>query len=260
MLGSFLTKPRAKAMEIEVVSSEPIAAIPSQYKVFSSGSHWQLYKVDNKYCYTITSQNRRSDFISRLAVFPNSFSSGKIHTYSPVGDRDFPLAYPLDQLALIHLSSLHQGLLAHACGIIFKGKGLLFAGSSGAGKSTIGALFQKYRDCVILSDDRSMVKKENNGYYLYGTPWRGTLDSCSPERAPLTRVFFLKKAKRNYLRRLNSQEASKRLVSASFLPYWDEASMVKSLAVISSLVRKDVFYELSFAPGKAAVEILNNEL
>jgi hypothetical protein len=260
MLGPFLSQPSAKAMGIEIISNTPIPNIPVRYRLFSSGSHWQLYKVNNQYCYKITSQNKRSDFTSRLAVFLPDFSSGRIYTYSPVGDREFPLTYPLDQLLFIHLASLHHSVFVHGCAVRQEGKGLLFAGASGAGKSTLGGLFKECRDCLVLSDDRIIIKKEGVQYVLYGTPWHGSLPFSSNQKVPLSKVFFLKKAKRNRLIPLSPAESLRRMICFSFLPYWEKAYMDEVLVSLKDLSRQNIFYELSFRPDKSVVEYIENAL
>lgn len=256
----FVTHSRDCRMRIDIVNNGPIPEIPGRNIVFSSDSHWQLYKNKDKYYFKITSREKGRDFISRLAVFPSDFSSGEIYTYSPVGDRDFPLSYPLDQILFIHLAALHRGVLLHACGALIKGNGFVFAGHSGAGKSTIGGLVKKYARANILSDDRIIVKKEKNRFMIYGTPWHGTLPYAFAEQARLEKVFFLKKARANKIIQLSPLEAMRRLGAVSFLPYWDKSFMRKSLSTISELANKNIFFELSFVADSRVIEVINDAI
>lgn len=260
-LGPFLAESYlSPGLTVKVCNNSPIAEIPPQYHLFSSGSHWQLYQKNNQYYFKMIARAKKGPFISRLAVFPQDFRSGKIYTYSPVGDREFPLTYPLDQLLLIHLAALHQGVLVHGCGALLNGRGLLFIGSSGAGKSTIGALLHNYRDALILSDDRVMIRKKNDGWYLYGTPWQGTLPLFSAQRARLTRIFFLKKAKINKISPLSGLGVARRLVNFSFLPYWLKPYMEKTLSTVFSLAHNNIFRELSFLPDKRIISLIEDDL
>lgn len=260
-LGYFLAEScLSPGLTIKISNNGPIADIPPKYHLFSSGSHWQLYQKNNQYYFKVIARAKNGLFISRLAVFPKNFRSGKIHTYSPVGDREFPLTYPLDQLLLIHLAALHQGILTHGCGALLNGQGLLFIGSSGAGKSTLGALLHNYRDALILSDDRVMIRKKNDGWHIYGTPWQGTLPLFSAQRARLTRIFFLKKAKINKISPLSGLEAMQRLVNFSFLPYWLKPYMEKTLSTVFSLTQNNIFRELSFLPDKRVIPLIEDDL
>lgn len=256
-LGAFVSDVK-QGIKIRIVSNGPPQEIPLSARIFSSGSHWELYRLEQNYYYKIIAKEKGRNFISRLAVFPPDFNLGEIHIYSPVGDKDFPLKYPLDQLLLINLASLSKGLLLHACGIILEKKGLLFVGSSGVGKSTIGGLLKKYRDITVLSDDRIVVRKGEDGFMIYGTPWHGTLPFSSPQKAELKKIFFLKKADKNEVTPLSLAESSLRLSANSFLPYWEDKFMSLSLSTIAELTAQDIFFELSFLPDKTTVDFLED--
>ena len=257
---SFFSKGK-HGINLRVFSNGTIPDISLDTRVFSSGSHWQLYRINKDYYFKITSCEKNKEFISRLAVFPSDFSSAKIYTYSPVGDKGFPLEYPLDQILLIHLSALNKGVLLHACGVVLKEQGLIFVGSSGAGKSTIGGLFSEYKQALILSDDRIVAKKEGSDFMINGTPWYGSLGLCSPSKVRLKKIFFLKKSVRNSITPLSAYESFKRLTSFSFLPYWEKAPLTKTLSTINSIASiKNLCYELSFQPDKGIVGLVEDVL
>src|SRR3990167_3943751 len=259
-LKAFFSKEK-HGINLRVFSDGEIPDMPIDTRVFSSGSHWQLYRLNRDYCFKITSSEKNKEFISRLAVFPSDFSSSKIYTYSPVGDKGFPLEYPLDQILLIHLSALNKGVLFHACGVVLEKQGLIFVGHSGAGKSTIGGLFSEYKQSLILSDDRIVVKKEGSDFWIHGTPWYGSLGLCSPSKARLKKIFFLKKSDKNSITPLSTCESVKRLTSFSFLPYWEKTHLIKTLSTINSIASsKNLCYELSFKPDKDIVGLVEDVL
>jgi len=259
-LRAFFSKEK-HGINLKVFSNGPIPDISPDRRVFSSGSHWHLYRLNRNYYFKITSREKNKEFISRLAVFPSDFSSARIYTYSPVGDKGFPLEYPLDQILFIHLSALNKGVLLHACGVVLKEQGMIFVGSSGAGKSTIGGLFAEYKQTLILSDDRIIAKKEGSDFMIHGTPWYGSLGLCSPSKARLKKIFFLKKSDRNTITPLSIHESFKRLTSFSFLPYWEKAPLIKTLSTINSIASlKNLCYELSFRPDKSIVGLVEDVL
>ena len=88
------------------------------------------------------------------------------------------------------------GVELHACGVIDGGRGLLFIGNSGDGKTTTARLWQN-ETAEIVSDDRVIVRAENGGWTMYGTPWHGEADICSAASAPLHRIYVLDKSARN---------------------------------------------------------------
>lgn len=65
-----------------------------------------------------------------------------------------------------------SGLLLHAAGVISNGKGYVFFGHSGAGKTTTARL-SLTANKTVLSDDLVIVKKRGEKFWLYGVPFRG---------------------------------------------------------------------------------------
>src|SRR5437870_3844351 len=94
-----------------------------------------------------------------------------------------PLEFPLDELLVNALLAQRRGVELHACGVIDGGQGLLFIGNSGDGKTTTARLWQN-QTAEIVSDDRVIVRAENGGWMMYGTPWHGEADICSAASAP----------------------------------------------------------------------------
>lgn len=66
----------------------------------------------------------------------------------------------------------HNLLLLHAAGIISHGRGFVFFGPSGNGKTTVTTFSL---DRTVLSDDIVIVKKVGQRYRVYGVPFRGDM-------------------------------------------------------------------------------------
>ncbi|HAH20759.1 MAG: hypothetical protein A2Y00_07280 [Omnitrophica WOR_2 bacterium GWF2_43_52] len=198
-----------------------------------------------------------------------------------------PFSYPLDEILTITLLSARCGSLIHSCGIRYKHKGYLFIGPSGAGKSTLSMLLKKNTNVDILSDDRVIVKSPlpnppykrgrefswkdsltlagggrvgEKRYFIYGTPWSGTAGIASPQSAPLSGLFFLKKAKHNSLTRLSYSDTASRLIQYSFLPFWDRERLNACLSVSEALSVATPAFEFSFTPDANAVDALRKEV
>ena len=120
--------------------------------------------------------------------------SGLLRLGPPPGDRPHvPLGYPLMPLLwtllLGRLGEDEAGLLCHACGVVTPaGDGLLFAGFSGAGKSTTSRLWRAAcPDATVLSDDRVILRRDLSsptGFTLHGTPWHGDAEEVSTGQRP----------------------------------------------------------------------------
>ena len=84
--------------------------------------------------------------------------------------------YSIDAvLRIVHTLVLAKqgGFLLHSASAIRNGKAFLFAGVSGAGKTTISRLAPA--DATLLTDEISYVRKQNDGYVAFGTPFTGEL-------------------------------------------------------------------------------------
>ncbi len=84
--------------------------------------------------------------------------------------------YSIDTvLRIVHTLVLARqgGFLLHAASAVRNGKAFVFAGASGAGKTTLSRLAPG--DADVLSDEISYVRREAGGYYAYGTPFAGEL-------------------------------------------------------------------------------------
>ncbi len=87
-------------------------------------------------------------------------------------------------LRIVHTLVLARqgGFLLHAASAVRNGKAFVFAGVSGAGKTTLSRLAPA--DADVLSDEISYVRKEAGGYYAYGTPFAGEVLGGENLRAP----------------------------------------------------------------------------
>ena len=62
----------------------------------------------------------------------------------------------------------------HGSCIVYKGKAVLFLGESGTGKSTHTRLWREnIAGSKLLNDDSPIVRYEEGGVWVYGSPWSG---------------------------------------------------------------------------------------
>ncbi len=88
------------------------------------------------------------------------------------------------------------GLLVHAASVVRNGRAFLFAGVSGAGKTTISRLAPP--DVTLLTDEISYLRRESDGYFAYGTPFAGELAQPGENvRAPLAALYLLAQGAEN---------------------------------------------------------------
>jgi hypothetical protein len=248
----------------DVVLRVHYGSIPSfdiKEKIFDSGGVWSLYySYDNKIILPFCSPAFEPP-LYKLAILEQDFKFGDVYIRTKKSDKGSPinpLEYPLDEVLMVNLLSLGRGIEIHACGIIDEDQGTVFCGTSGAGKSTLANMWKTKKDVVILSDDRLIIRKIENHFWVYGTPWHGDAKVSSPEGAPLGKIFFIKHAKKNTVAAIKGIDIVSRLLVRSFPTFWDSARMEYTLSVCSELSKKIPCYELGFAPNESVLDIIRS--
>lgn len=222
-------------------------------------STWDYFQANERHIFNFSysSRNKRPQ---RILVLEPDFKRGEIILPKVVRNKNGvlrnPFAYPLDQVLTITLLYQKQGILVHSCGFVYEKKGYIFIGSSGAGKSTLAKILEKDKGVLILSDDRIVVRKKDECFYIHGTPWHGTAGIVSPEKAPLRGLFFLKKDERNLLQRLSVLDTVSRLIKCSFPPFWDKVGIASTLKICEDIATSIPCFEFSFLPDNTALEMI----
>ena len=100
-------------------------------------------------------------------------------------------------------------LLMHSSVTVNNGKGYLFLGKSGTGKSTHSQLWINNIDgCELLNDDNPVLRVADNGVVrVYGSPWSGKTPCYRNLSYPVGAIVDLHQAKANRIHRLSMLEA-----------------------------------------------------
>jgi hypothetical protein len=132
-------------------------------------------------------------------------------------------------LRIVHtlLLARQGGLLLHSASAIRNGKAFLFAGVSGAGKTTISRLAPG--DVTLLTDEISYVRRhENRGYAAFGTPFTGELAKLGENvSAPVAALYLLTQGPANRIDPVPAGEAARALL-ANVLFFAEDEELVQS--------------------------------
>jgi hypothetical protein len=176
-----------------------------------------------------------------------------------IAESSNPVRYPLDQLLLMNHLAHRGGVIIHAAGMVLDGAGLVFPGVSRAGKSTMARLFQEHEpDARLLSDDRIIVRRKEEAFRAYGTPWPGDAGIAANESTDLHGLLFLTKASQNRINLLSPSEATRRLFPVVSCPWYDRERLPGVLETCELLVTEIPCFELQFSPAPAVVSMLGN--
>jgi hypothetical protein len=236
-------------------------------QLFESGGLWHLAAENGSLRFSFTSPVL-GPLPYKIALLDKEFKSGEVlihRPYVPPSGGIYPLQYPLDELLLIHLLAAGRGVEVHACGVVDSdGRGYLFAGQSGAGKTTMARLWQKTNEAgeagglMILSDDRIVLRYQAGQFWMYGTPWHGEAELSSPARAPLNGIYLLRHGSRNKLVPLRRSATAARLLACSFPLFYDPSGLGFTLGFFDQLVQAVPCYELSFTPDERVLALVRS--
>jgi hypothetical protein len=225
--------------------------------IFDTGSVWRLEELGDNRLLTFRSPLfGRDPYLS--VEFDREYARGIGETLvgGPIlaAGELHPFVYPFDEVVFLARLSRGRGVLVHACGLALGGRGLLFLGTSGAGKSTTARLWKERGGVTILSDDRIVIRAEGDGYRIYGTPWHGDAGWETPASARLDGVFILEQAPRNRVQDLKPSGAVAQMMVRAFPAMWDQPGLEFAVRFLAGLAEKVPVRRLQFLPDRTAVD------
>lgn len=264
--GNFLNKVNAAYDSIKVRLELNNIPVPIMTKIFDTDESWSMFVNDDEYFVTLNSPvlDKRIVWFAR---FKKDFSETVVYCSEMlirITEMDGitkvinPLCYPLDQILLMYYLSHREGALIHCAGLEYDGRGYIFPGKSGAGKSTISRILAGRDGFDILSDDRMVVRKFGSTFYAFGTPWPGEAEIAVNKNFPLSAIFFVSHGMSNRIERMAPREALERLLPLTSIPWYDVDIMTKMLAFCEDLTSHMPAYALSFKPDAEVTDLFEN--
>ena len=147
------------------------------------------------------------------------------------------------------------GFLLHSASAIRNGKAFLFAGVSGAGKTTISRLAP--RDATLLTDEISYVRQSSDGYSAFGTPFTGELAKLGENvSAPIGALYLLAKGQENRIDPISPPEAARSLLT-NVLFFAEDEQLVQSIFHSAfEFVSRVPVLRLTFVPDARVWELI----
>lgn len=169
------------------------------YLPVTPGETWQIHT------------HRRGEYVD----FESYFEKGWVDFAAGQGELVMrPQGNPENFLRVLYawLGIDRHMLLLHASGIISNGRGFVFYGHSGSGKTTVTTFSL---DRTVLSDDIVIVKKVDGVYRVFGVPFRGDMPEAprTNASAPVVGLSILVKDQEHFLAPLETPLAVARLAS-----------------------------------------------
>ena len=256
----FLIPPTAPAtaadVDIEVAVGTPAGS--SGELLFESGAVWRLLREGDGYRIECSSEGLAAGPY-KVARFDDTFTRGEVTLLPMIAERRLsPIEYPLDEVLIANLLGRGRGVELHSCGVVDRdGRGHLFAGVSGAGKTTTARLWQGAAKGIV-SDDRVIVREREGVPWMYGTPWHGEAELSAPLAAPLAGIYLLEQSTANEMREIPRAAAVARLFRCTFPAFWDPAALEFTLSFLERLAAAVPVRELAFTPDPSVLDLVRS--
>jgi hypothetical protein len=227
--------------------------------LFESGAVWRAYADDGGFRIDCSS-DVFGDIPYKSAFFDRELREGRILVRPDAYlDTMHALDYPLDEVIVAHLLGRGRGVELHGCGIIDRdGRGQLFVGQSGAGKTTTARVWLSEGHYDIVSDDRVIVRFVDGEWRMFGTPWHGEAELSSPQSAPLGAIHLLVQAERTEFVSLPPAQAAAALFGCTFPPFYDADALSFTLECLEGIVRDLPVRVLRFLPDRSVIDCIRS--
>ncbi|SEF99548.1 hypothetical protein SAMN05216354_2384 [Xylanibacter ruminicola] len=153
-------------------------------------------------------------------ICSNDYSEGRLVIVGPQAKMVLNNAL----MMLYSLSTADKGtMLFHSAVVSYCGKGYMFLGKSGTGKSTHAALWLRYiTGSELMNDDNPVVRVMNGKCFVYGSPWSGKTPCYRNVSCELGGIVQLSQAPYNKIRRLIGVESYAVLMPSISGKRWDK--------------------------------------
>lgn len=229
-------------------------------------SSWAIYRKGQSWIYTGIPADGTILPLHNIAVFSEDHTSGRIY-HDKTREENFRKGnltsltlFLSDQILVARLLADRNGFILHSAGAIINGKGVLFVGHPEADKNPMTDILNRAgargeMDIKILCDDRNIIRRQPEGWNVYGTWNHGDVPDISSRSAPLHSIIFIEKSDVNRIIQIEDRdEIVRRLLACLIRPFvtagWEE----KTLTYVERMAQEVPCYVMPFDKSGAIIE------
>ena len=166
-----------------------------------------------------------------------------------------PMSYPMDGLILYYLTALKGDIFIHGSGVSHKGKGYLFTGRSGKGKTTIAGIFGE-EGSEVVHDDRLIIRQYKKGVFMYNTP---VYNYEKYRKAELTGIYVIDHGSSNESSPRSCSDAVTSIMANCIQHHWDSGLIGNLTEAIMKLIKRVDVKTLKFVPDRSVVSFIEKD-
>lgn len=218
---------------------------------------WLFEDASGRYNFGFSYSKSRPDCILKPS---SDFKESVVYIPSAQASRlmEFSLSNAMMLLYTFNTSP-YDTLMIHASVIAYEGKGYVFLGRSGTGKSTHSRLWLEHISGTwLLNDDNPVIRVIDDQVLVYGTPWSGKTPCYKNEAMPLGGVVRLSQAPYNKIEQLKPLQAYASLMPACSCMRWDRKSTDALHSTVEKVITKVRGWHLECLPDGDAARVCNS--
>jgi hypothetical protein len=208
--------------------------------IISGKPFWRVWRDEET---TIVEVFPSDGSTEKVLVMNDRSTRWEIYMNSPETRLD-PLIYPLDGLILYYLTLQKGAIMVHASAVDYNGRGWLFSGRSGNGKTTIARLFDS-QGIVVIHDDRVILVKKEGRWFIHNTP---VYQNEVPRSAPLDHIWLIEHGKSNVSVPVEGALATAMILSNCIQQTWEGEATETLLTAIEDVTSMTLVSRLLFVP------------
>ena len=211
-----------------------------------------LFEGKTIYEYLFTREVRAGYFVMNA-----DYTEGEYYPCPRIGGR--MTLFQVNTSLMIQYTFATAGLgtlLLHASVTRYEGRGNLFFGVSGTGKSTHSRLWHDYvPGSDLMNDDNPVIRLEDGRFFVYGSPWSGKTLCYRNVVAPVNALVRLEQYPENRITRLESLQAYASIIAAVSTIRWNHDIMSLLIPTIERVAMTVPCFQLRCRPDEEAVQV-----
>lgn len=155
----------------------------------------------------------------------------------------------------------YDAFFFHCSSIAVDNQAVMFTARSGTGKSTHRNLWTKnFGDKVtVINDDKPIIRKVDDVFYVYGTPWKGKEGLGANIRVPAKALCFLSRSETNSIGGIDTASVVARALNQTVRPKEPEL-MGNLLDLLDGFISQVKCYDLRVNMDDEAAIVAYNEI